>query len=120
MKVRSLGAVVALFSIAWLMAAPAYAYVDPGTGGMLIQLLPAARLDRRSGPSVLGRIKRLGTTSGVRRRGSTAPARESCSTNDRFRPASFKDPAGRVFHHNNWVCRTLSAEAAAPSARPPA
>ena len=38
MKVRSLGAVVALFSIAWLMAAPAYAYVDPGTGGMLIQL----------------------------------------------------------------------------------
>jgi SAM-dependent methyltransferase len=28
-----------------------------------------------------------------------------------FDPASFKDPAGRAFHHDNWVCRTLSREA---------
>jgi ribosomal protein L11 methylase PrmA len=28
-----------------------------------------------------------------------------------FEPASFKDPAGRVFYHDNWVGRTLSAEA---------
>jgi hypothetical protein len=38
MKSRSLGTVFALFTIALLIAAPAYAYVDPGTGGMLIQL----------------------------------------------------------------------------------
>lgn len=29
----------------------------------------------------------------------------------RFDPASFKDPAGRVFYHGGWVCRTLSEEA---------
>ena len=28
-----------------------------------------------------------------------------------FDPASFRDPSGRVFHHNNWVCRTLSVDA---------
>jgi SAM-dependent methyltransferase len=28
-----------------------------------------------------------------------------------FDPASFKDPAGRVFHHDGWVGRTLSPEA---------
>jgi hypothetical protein len=28
-----------------------------------------------------------------------------------FEPASFKDPAGRVFYHEDWVGRTLSAEA---------
>src|SRR5690242_2696487 len=28
-----------------------------------------------------------------------------------FEPASFKDPAGRVFYHDNWVGRTLSADA---------
>jgi hypothetical protein len=28
-----------------------------------------------------------------------------------FEPASFKDPAGRVFYHDNWVGRTLSAGA---------
>lgn len=28
-----------------------------------------------------------------------------------FDPASFKDPAGRVFHHQGWVCRTLTEEA---------
>jgi hypothetical protein len=38
MKSRRLGTVFALFTIALLMAAPAYAYVDPGTGGMLVQL----------------------------------------------------------------------------------
>ena len=38
MKTLNVGAVVALFGIALLVASPAYAYVDPGTGGMLIQL----------------------------------------------------------------------------------
>ena len=28
-----------------------------------------------------------------------------------FDPASFKDPAGRVFHHQGWVCRTLTNQA---------
>src|SRR6185295_7773875 len=28
-----------------------------------------------------------------------------------FDPASFKDPAGRVFHHHDWVGRTLTDEA---------
>lgn len=28
-----------------------------------------------------------------------------------FDPASFKDPAGRVFHHQGWVCRTLTSRA---------
>jgi hypothetical protein len=35
----SRGAVAALTAIALLISAPAYAYVDPGTGGMLIQLV---------------------------------------------------------------------------------
>lgn len=34
-----IGAVVSLAFIAFFMAAPAYAYVDPGAGGMLTQLL---------------------------------------------------------------------------------
>src|SRR5262245_12397745 len=28
-----------------------------------------------------------------------------------FDPASFKDPSGRVFVHDGWICRTLSADA---------
>lgn len=28
-----------------------------------------------------------------------------------FDPASFKDPAGRVFHHQDWICRTLTSKA---------
>jgi hypothetical protein len=28
-----------------------------------------------------------------------------------FDPASFKDPSGRVFLHDGWICRTLSADA---------
>lgn len=35
----NIGAVVSLALIAFFMAVPAYAYVDPGTGGMLTQLL---------------------------------------------------------------------------------
>ena len=35
----NIGAVVSLALIAFFMSVPAYAYVDPGTGGMLTQLL---------------------------------------------------------------------------------
>ena len=34
-----IGAIACLTVVILLMAAPAYAYVDPGTGGMLIQLV---------------------------------------------------------------------------------
>lgn len=35
----SVSTIVLLSSICLLIAAPAYAYVDPGTGGMLVQLV---------------------------------------------------------------------------------
>ena len=47
-----IGAVAALGSIALLLATPAYAYVDPGTGGMLVQLVTGGV----AGLAVLGRL----------------------------------------------------------------
>jgi hypothetical protein len=48
----NIGAVLSLAFIAFLIAHPAYAYVDPGTGGMLTQLLTGGV----AGLLVLGRL----------------------------------------------------------------
>jgi Zn-dependent protease with chaperone function len=63
-----IAAVVSLALIAFFMAAPAYAYVDPGAGGMLTQLLTGGV----AGLLVLFRLYWSRLRESVRRRESTA------------------------------------------------
>jgi hypothetical protein len=73
----NISAIAVLAAIAVLMAAPAYAYVDPGTGGMLIQLVTGGV----AGLLVLARLywSRIKETFAGRRQSSDEAAKGGTS-----------------------------------------